>query len=198
MDPLLESLGISPNVFNYVILPLLIFVSRICDVAIATLRIIFVMNGKKFLAPLLGFFESLIWLVAIGQIFQNVENVYSYLAFAGGFSAGTLAGMLIEERLALGNVVVRVITKQEGGRLVDYFMQKKFYFTNIPGEGKFGPVNVLFTVIRRNQLEEVITIIKHFNPQAFYTVESVKKVSQLGLSRTQQSRILRFLHLKRR
>ena len=105
-----EHFGISPELLNYAILPLLIFLARIGDVSIATIRIIFVMSGKKVIAPILGFFESLIWLLANGQIFNNIDNVWSYIAYASGYATGTFVGMYIEEKLAIGRVVVRIIT----------------------------------------------------------------------------------------
>lgn len=87
--------------FNWIILPLLIFVSRLADVSLATLRHIFVSKGYKTLVPILGFFEVLIWLIAIRQIFNNVDNIACYLAWAGGFSAGTYLGMYLEEKIAI-------------------------------------------------------------------------------------------------
>jgi uncharacterized protein YebE (UPF0316 family) len=199
MYQFLESIGISQGIFLYVILPMLIFMARIVDVSIATLRIIFVMSGKKFLAPILGFFESFIWLVAISQIFHNIDNIYSYFAFAGGFAAGTYVGMMIEEKLALGNVVVRIITRRDATALVDHFKEKQFYYTNIPAEGREGKVNILFMVIRRSQLKSIIDTIKQFNPRAFYTVESVRKVRDEEVP-TVDTRVhrSRFLGLKRR
>jgi len=199
MMDFVERLGIHPDIFLYVILPVLIFCARIIDVSIATLRMIFVMSGRKYLAPLLGFFESLIWLVAISQIFQNIDNAISYVAFAAGFATGTFVGMLIEEKLALGNVVVRVITNQDATDLVEHIRSRQYYCTNIPAEGREGKVNILFMVIRRNKLDDILNIITQFNPNAFYTVESVRMVRdetrQVTSSKTEG---FRFLSLKRR
>lgn len=195
----LETFGVDPEIFLYVILPILIFCARIIDVSIATLRMIFVMSGRKYLAPVLGFFESLIWLLAISQIFQNVNNVISFVAFAGGFATGTFVGMLIEEKLALGNVVVRVITNKDASDLVDHFRSRKFYCTNIAAEGREGKVNILFMVVRRNKLQKVLNIIMQFNPKAFYTVESVRMVRDENIQVTSsKTEGFRFLSLKRR
>ena len=151
--------------------------ARVFDVSIATIRIIFVMSGKKFLAPLFGFFESFIWLIAIGQIIQNIDNFYSYIAFALGFAGGTLVGMIIEEKLALGSVVIRVITRKEATDLIEYFKEKNLHYSNIVAEGKEGKVNILFSVIKRVQLKEILSAVRYYNPKAFYTVEGVKSVS---------------------
>ncbi len=178
MEEFVTSLGISEDVFNYVIIPALIFLARVCDVSINTVRIIFVMHGKRLLAPLLGFFEAFIWLLAIRQIITNIDVVYSYFAYAGGFAAGTFLGMVIEEKLALGKVVVRVITQVPAEELIKFLSQKEYRYSNLDGEGNDGKVNILFSVVRREELPEYIRIIKKYNPQAFYTVEGVKRVSE--------------------
>lgn len=172
-----EQLNLDPDLLNYIIIPILIFLARICDVSINTVRIIFMLNSRKFISTVLGFFESGIWLLAISQIFQNLSSWPTYLAYAGGYASGIFVGMMIEEKLAIGNVVVRVITAKPATALIEFFKEKKQRFTSVPGESADGPVNVLFTVIKRDRLPEIIQAIKRYNPQAMYTVEGVKKVS---------------------
>lgn len=82
------------------------------------------MQGKKGLAPLLGFFESLIWLLAIGQIFQHIDNPVSYISYAMGYAFGTYVGIILEEKMAIGRVVVRVITALPANDLIDYLDKK--------------------------------------------------------------------------
>jgi uncharacterized protein YebE (UPF0316 family) len=182
MQDLLHSFGISENLLNYVLMPLLIFVARIGDVSINTLRIMFMMNGKKNIVPILGFFEAMIWLLAIGQIFQNVDNPLSYIAYAGGFATGTYVGMTLEERLAIGRVLVRVITPEPHPELLEFMKMKNYRFTNVGGEGRFGKVNLLFTVMKRDTLPEFISKVKEVDEKAFYTIESVKRVSEDDLN----------------
>ncbi|MDD1715849.1 MAG: DUF5698 domain-containing protein, partial [Methanolinea sp.] len=110
--------AVSDDLFAWVILPLLIFLARICDVSMGTLRVIFIAKGLKKIAPVIGFFEVIIWLLAIGQVMQNISNVASYVAYGGGFAAGTYLGMRVEERLSIGTVVVRVITNRDPGDLI--------------------------------------------------------------------------------
>ena len=95
-----ETLGIPENIFSYVLLPLLIFCARIADVSINTIRIIYVLGGRRGTATLLGFFESFIWLMAIRQIFEHLDNWICYVAYPGGFAFGIFVGMMIEERIA--------------------------------------------------------------------------------------------------
>jgi uncharacterized protein YebE (UPF0316 family) len=173
---LLQSLYDS-ELFGYVILPLLIFFARITDVTISTLRIVYVMSGKKGLSVALGFVEQIIWLLAIGQIIQNVDNVFSYIAFAGGFSAGTYIGMILEEKIAVGRAVVRIITRTDIDDLIDYLSKHHYRYSIVRGKSNEGRVNILFTVVRRKKLKNLIAIIKLYAPTAFYTIEGVKRVS---------------------
>jgi uncharacterized protein YebE (UPF0316 family) len=183
-----ENLGISHTVFSYVLLPLLIFLARVTDVSINTVRIIFVMSGHKFISTLLGFVESLVWLLAIGQIFQHLNNWVSYLAYPGGFAIGILVGMLIEERLALGKVVVRAITSENLDGMRKYMESLDIRYTIISGETARGEERILFTVVKRDQMEQLISQFNKHIPQAFYTIESVKKASETGILAEKPSR----------
>jgi len=182
MEEFLSSIGISESVFDYVVMPILIFFARVGDVSLNTLRVMFVLNGKKNVAPVLGFFEAFIWLLAIGQIIQNIDNPISYLAYAGGFAAGTYVGMTIEEKLAIGRVLVRVITVEPMPELIEFMKERNYRFTNVGAEGRYGKVNLLFTVMKRDLLQEYISKIKECNDKAFYTIESVKRISEDDLS----------------
>ena len=184
----LESLGINSTVFSFVILPILIFLARIADVSINTIRIIFVMNGNKFISTILGFFESLIWLVAIGQIFQHLNNWVSYVAYPGGFAMGILVGMVIEERMALGKVVVRAISSENMTCILSYMVKNDLRYTVISGESANGNESILFTVVKRDQLQSLIDEFNVCLPQAMYTVESVKKASEAGVMAENPSR----------
>jgi len=163
---------------KFVIIPILIFLARICDVSLQTMRIVFVSRGMKIIAPLIGFFEVLIWLAAIQQIMQNLNNVVCYVAYAGGFAVGSFVGIHIEKRLALGMSLVRVITNKESQELVDYLRSKDYGVTNIEAEGRKGKVNIIYMIIRRREVEHVIEIIQRFNPKAFFTIETVGQVSE--------------------
>jgi uncharacterized protein YebE (UPF0316 family) len=164
------------DVFALVALPLLVFAARVLDVTIGTLRIIFVSRGFKGKAALLGFFESLIWVLAVSQVIQNLTNVLTYIAFALGFAAGNYVGMLIEERIAFGNLIVRIITRKDATELLKQLWHGGYGVTNIPGHGESGPVQLIFTVCRRRDLPTVIQLVKRFNPRAFYTIEDVRFV----------------------
>ncbi|WP_296622069.1 DUF2179 domain-containing protein [Marivirga sp.] len=190
MQEFFTELGFSNNIFAFVILPLLIFIARVADVSIGTMRVILVMQGKKGLAPLLGFFESLIWLLAIGQIFKHIDNPVSYISYATGYAFGTYIGIIVEEKMALGRVVVRVITSLPANNLIDYLEKKNHRYSNIDATGNDGKVNIIFTVVKRNTLKELIPKINEYNPKAFYTIEGVKKVSDEDASYKENKGIL--------
>jgi uncharacterized protein YebE (UPF0316 family) len=163
--------------FMYLVLPLLIFFFRIIDQSIGTLRLIFAAKGLKRLAPVFAFFESFIWLVAIGQIMKQLDNFYCYLAFASGYAAGNYFGILLEEKLSIGTVVIRVIPQKDTTDLIAHLRAENFGVTVVPVDGMMGPTKMLFTTIRRKEAAYVIGIIKQHNPTAFYTIDEVKVVS---------------------
>lgn len=164
--------------FTWVILPLLIFLSRIADVPLGTVRLIFVSRGMKYVAPIVGFFEVLIWIVVIGQIMQHLSNPMCYIAYAGGFAMGNFIGILIAEKLSLGMVLVRVITPKEVGGLVECLKQKRYGVTCVEGQGVNGPVEMVFTIVPRRDVGTVVELVKGFNPHAFYSIEEVDFVER--------------------
>lgn len=169
---------IGGSFFAWVILPILIFCARICDVSLGTIRVIFISKGFKYIAPVIGFFEVIIWLIAIGQVVNNITNIASYIAYGGGFATGTLLGMTIEERLSLGTVVVRVITGRDPGPLVARLRASNYGVTVMDAAGSQGPVQVIFMTVRRQDLGAVIRIVREHKPDAFYTIEDVRSVAE--------------------
>jgi len=168
---------------TYIAIPALIFLSRVADVTIGTLRIVFISKGLKLLAPLLGFFEILIWLLAMSKIFQNLDNWFYFIAYAGGFAMGNFIGLKIEERIALGFVNIRIITQKSGAELIQNLSDLGYGVTYLDAYGSKGPVNVIYCVLKRKDLTEVTQIIKHFNPKAFYTLEDIR-LTNSGVFRT--------------
>lgn len=175
-----ETLGLSYTTFAYVLLPLLIFLARIIDVSINTIRIIYVLGGRRLTATLLGFFESLIWLMAIKQIFTYVDNWVGYVAYPAGFATGILVGMIIEERIAYGKVIVRIITRKDVSDLINFLTQNNFRYTRVNSEGIDGHENLVFTVLPRENLDGLLSEMKEILPTAFYTVEKVNRAAESG------------------
>jgi uncharacterized protein YebE (UPF0316 family) len=165
---------ISNEVLNWVILPLLIFVARMSDVTLGTLRNIFMSRGFRKIVPFVGFFEVLIWLIAMKQVMNRADNVVCYLAWAGGFAMGTYVGMRIEERLALGMQVIRIITNESSEKLVKALRKANHGMTIVDAQGSVGPVKMIFSIVQRKYLKEMIDIIETNQPNAFYSIEDVR------------------------
>jgi uncharacterized protein YebE (UPF0316 family) len=183
------------NWFDFVLLPILILMARVVDVSLDTVRVIMVAKGYRNLAPFVGFFQSLIWLITITRIMANLDNWFTYIGYAGGFGLGTFVGMILEGKLALGYELVRVITKKDAGDLVHGLREKGFPVTTVAGVGRDGEVGVLYIIIKRKALKEVIGIIQEYNPNAFYTIEDMRFVSSHALlSPGRKKHRLRFRH----
>jgi uncharacterized protein YebE (UPF0316 family) len=162
---------------NATALPFLIFVAELAVVTCGTLRIIFVARGRKLLSPILGFFEVSIWLFAITQIMQNLNNPWCYLAFAAGYAAGNYMGVLIEQKLAMGTMVVRTITPRHAGGLINGLKHAGYGVTSVDARGATGPVQIILTVVPRKELKSVVGIIKAFDPRAFYSIDELQAAS---------------------
>jgi uncharacterized protein YebE (UPF0316 family) len=169
---------IDSELFKWVVLPFFIMLARVIDVSIGTIRIVFVSRGHKVIAPILGFFEVLIWLLAIGQIMRNLSNVMCYIAYGAGFALGTYVGLIIEEKLAIGILLVRIITHKDSSELIEALKKADYGVTSVPAYGTSGKVDIIFTLIRRSAISDVMRIIERFNPRAFYSIESVKAVRE--------------------
>ncbi len=174
---MLDSIVISEPVFKWVVLPLLICLARVADVTIGTLRIVFLSKGRRVLAPLLGFFEVLIWLAAISQVMKRMDHPLNALAFALGFALGTWLGIVVEEKLSVGFVMLRIVTREHALDLIEHFRRKGYRMTYVDAEGLKGPVQVLFTLAKRKQLRELLQAVHKYNPQAVYSIEDVRNVN---------------------
>jgi len=166
------------NWYAWVILPLIIFVARIFDVTLGTLRIIFVARGKRNLAPVLGFFEVLIWIVVISQLVQNLEAFTAYIGYAAGFAAGNYVGMWLEDKMALGTYMMRMITSEDVTELVCRLRDGGYGVTRVEGEGSKGKVNLIYTVVKRRNMEQVLAIIHAIKPNAFVSMEEIRSTEK--------------------
>lgn len=155
-------------------IPLLIFLARMTDVSLGTVRIALVSRGQRRVAPLIGFFEILVWLVALGQVVQNLDRPINYLAYAGGYATGTWMGLLLDEKLALGLLAVRIITREDAKELVEKLAEGQFGVTSVAARGIKGRVRLIFTVVRRRDLRRLQELIRRESPKAFVSVNDVR------------------------
>lgn len=160
--------------FTIGVVPVLIFLARVLDVSLDTMRIIFLNRGRRVAAPVLGFVQVLIWVTAIAQVLQNLSNPVYYLAYSLGFAAGNYAGIRIEEAVAAGTLTLRIITDQDTIGLVTALRQAGHGVTVITGQGARGTVEVLFVVLRRKHLSTIVKMIRRHVPKAFYSTEEVR------------------------
>jgi uncharacterized protein YebE (UPF0316 family) len=166
------------TMYTWLILPTLIFFARIMDVSLDTVRIIFINRHLKHYATIIGFFEVLIWLMAIRQIFEHLSNPFCMIAYAAGFAIGNYVGILIENRLSIGKVIIRIITRMEADEFITFLRSAGYGLTIIDAEGVTGPVKVIMSIVERSNIEHIVDMIKQHNPQAFYSVEDVRFVSE--------------------
>ncbi|NLF21758.1 MAG: DUF2179 domain-containing protein [Lentisphaerae bacterium] len=161
--------------FSLLVLPVLIFCARIVDVSLDTMRILYMNRGRKVIAPLLGFVQALIWILAVSQVMKNLANPICYLAYGAGFATGNYVGMRIEEKVATGLLTLRIITPSDLSPLVAALRQAGHGVTILTGRGSSNtPVNVAFIVLRRRHMPTVERIIREHAPTAFYSTEEVR------------------------
>ncbi len=181
---MIESLGLLEGA-------VLIFLARICDVSLGTIRIVLLARGHRLEASLIGFFESLIWIVVTASIIRNLTNPIFYVAFAGGFAFGNYVGLILESRIALGKAIIRVFTRQEPEALTKALREEGFIITTVNAEGRDGPIVIIFAVVSRKEVQRFLELVQKYSPQAFYTVEDVREAKkyQGSLGRSNQDLI---------
>jgi uncharacterized protein YebE (UPF0316 family) len=177
--------------YTWIGLPALVFLARVVDVTLGTLRIIFTSRGKRILAPLLGFVEVFIWVSVIAQITRQADNVIAYFAYAAGFAAGNYVGMFIENKLAIGTLVVRAIIPNHVRELTKTLSENGYGVTRVDAHGSQGPVNLVYTIVPRKDLPEVADIIQRARPGAFFTVEELRSAEHGVFPRNPQDALLR-------
>jgi uncharacterized protein YebE (UPF0316 family) len=178
------------------ILPLFILLARTADVSLGTLRVIFVARGHRLWAPLTGFFEVLIWLLAVSQIMSNLDNWICFLAYPTGYALGAYLGICIERWLAMGFVLLRIIPNGNSVELATILREQGLGVTQVNGEGAKGRISILFTVVRRRKLMQVLKTVRDFHHKVFYTVEDVR-LTQDGIHTSFPERGLFALGIKK-
>ncbi len=163
-------------VYPYIVLPLLIFFARVADVSLGTIRIIFISKGFKLLSFVVGFFEVLIWILAISQIFSDLTNPWLILAYALGFATGNYVGICLDEKISIGNSMIRIIIRKNSKKLIGELKKKGYQMTVIDGQSgdQETGVKMILMVVRRKEIKKIFELIKKINPKAFFTVEDIR------------------------
>jgi uncharacterized protein YebE (UPF0316 family) len=155
---------------------LLIFALRVSDMTLDTLRVLFVMRGKKRIAWILGFFQSAIFVLAIGRVLTQLNNPLNIIGYAAGFATGNVVGMFIEERIAIGHVLINIISPRRGSAIVTHLRQNGYAVTELSGRGKDGMVSMINCSVLRKQVDTVRELVNEVDPEAFITAEDVRPV----------------------
>lgn len=154
----------------------LIFFLRVTDMSLDTLRVLFVIRGKKIHTWVLGFFQSGIFVLAITSVLSNLDNPINLIGYAAGFATGNVLGMFIEEWLAVGFISLRIISPRRGTAIVQRLRAEGYAVTEIPARGKDGMVTLLNCSVRRRNLSRVERLVREIDEEAFVTAEDVRPV----------------------
>jgi uncharacterized protein YebE (UPF0316 family) len=155
-------------------LTVLIFLLRVLGMSMDTLRVLFVLRGRRLATWLLGFLQSALWVLAIGGVLTTLEDFWNILAYAGGFATGNIVGMALEERMAIGFVNMRIISSGMGSAILETVRKAGYAATEIPGRGKDGTVTVINCSIRRRDISKIQKEIARTDPEAFVTIEETR------------------------
>jgi len=154
----------------------LIFLLRVADMTLDTMRVLVVMRGKKGFAWILGFFQASIFVLAISSVLRDLDNPLTVVGYAAGFASGNVVGMLIEEKLAIGHIHISIISPRRGSAVADHLREEGYAVTEIPARGKDGMVTMLSCDVLRRSVERVRRLVNEIDPDAFITAEDVRPV----------------------
>lgn len=154
----------------------LIFLLRVSDMTLDTLRVLVVMRGKKGIAWILGFFQASIFVLAISSVLSNLDNPLNVIGYAAGFATGNVVGMLIEERLAIGHTLISIVSSRRGSAIAEHLRDQGYAVTEVPARGKDGAVSLLNVSVLRKNVERVRKIVNDVDPDAFITAEDVRPI----------------------
>lgn len=154
----------------------LIFITRVANMSLDTIRVKMVMRGRKKAAWLLGFVQTVIYVGVLTAVINDLTNILNLVAYAGGFATGNVVGMWVEERLAVGHINLRIISPNLGNAIVKLLREKGYAVTEIPARGKDGAVTLLNASVFRRHVGAVMGIVESVDPQAFMTAEDMRPV----------------------
>lgn len=154
----------------------LIFICRVIDQAMGTLRVLYAVGGKKYTAGIIGAVEVSIYVWAISAVVSNIGNIMNFLAYGLGFGTGTVLGVVLERKIAPGNLRISVVTKHLVGPMAVRLRAMGFGATESTGAGKDGQVNIITSVILRRQLPLYLETVHEIDESAFVTSDQIYEV----------------------
>lgn len=154
-----------------------IFLARVCDVSLGTLRHAMIMRDKKLPAFIVSFIESLIWIFAVSRVLGIVHNPFTALAFAAGFATGTYVGIVVDNFLKIGEQVIRVFTNR-GDILVPALRSEGYQVTVFEGSGRDGTVALLFIQVNRKNTRKVLALARRIDTACFLVVDDIRQANR--------------------
>lgn len=154
----------------------IIFALRVTDMTLDTLRVLFVMRGRKGIAWVLSFFAAGVFVLAIGTALSNLDNPLNIIGYAAGFATGNVVGMMIEEKLAIGHILLTIVSPRRGSAITERLRGQGFALTELPGRGKGGSVALINCTVQRKHVEKVREIVNEADPDAFITASDIRSV----------------------
>ncbi|MCK9548877.1 MAG: DUF5698 domain-containing protein [Sphaerochaeta sp.] len=151
----------------------IIFVARVFDVSLATLRHAMIIRGKRLLTFWIAFFEMLIWVFAVSKVLSDLSAPITALAFALGFATGTFVGITLESKLKIGDQVVKVFSSI-GHDVAVELRSCGFRVTEFTGQGRDGEVILLFVQVRRRDAQRVLKLSRTVDPNCYLVVEDIR------------------------
>ena len=163
------------------LIPLIILVARIAETTAETIRTVYVSRGHKYYASAIGVAKVAIWLLSTGLVLTNLTDIPAVLAYIAGYGIGTLIGMEMEDRISLGNVVVRIISPGDPDPLLERLCKAGFGVTRLAGSGRYTTeVSVLLLVLPRKELHTLLSLLHKEYPDLLFTVEDVRTLREKG------------------
>lgn len=157
---------------------LLIFILRVTDMSLDTLRLLFVMRGRKFIAAAIGALQAGVFIVAVAGVLTRPLNIFTIAGYALGFGTGIFLGMTVEERLAIGYMMFRIYSPAHGHAIAEALRGAGHASTEFVGQGHTGEITVVNCAVRRKDVPDVRAIILRVDPEAFITVDEVRPLQR--------------------
>ena len=165
---------------HILLMGLLIFIARIFDVAIGTIRTLVTVQGRTLIAFCLAIVEISIWIMVAGTVINQIyERPLLVVFYAFGYATGNVVGILVERKLAFGLMILRVISRDAGQTIADELRENGQPVTIFMGQGMRGPVAELYIACRRRDLKWILPKVREMDPQAFYVMESARDVNRI-------------------
>jgi uncharacterized protein YebE (UPF0316 family) len=163
-----------PNIFEPWLFAALIFVLRVINYAISTIRLVFIARNRRFLAAMLAFVEAFVFAVVMARIVSDLSNILNLFAYCIGASVGSYVGMAIEERFVTSYSTLTVITPEFGEQIACRLRDCGYGVTMTQGMGRDGAVDILRSSVSSRDIPAIMTTIRTIYPEAFIEVEQAR------------------------